>query len=163
MLEAVGLPEEEVATWRAAVPAPTGAFDPDTAAAVEYLSLGGALLRRLPERPRRSEREQAAADAVAAELSVERERFLGVHVERVYGTLTDDFATTLRDEQLVDAAAERFPGLTPTRAEVDAELDRKLADKEGVEIAQGDFLGRVLTSPRGPKPIVTWSKVEEKK
>ena len=80
MLEAVGLPEEEVATWRAAVPAPTGAFEPDTAAAVEYLSLGGALLRRLPERPRRSEREQAAAEAVAAELSVERDRFLALEL-----------------------------------------------------------------------------------
>jgi thioesterase DpgC len=124
MLEAVGLPEKEVAAWRAAVPAPTGAFEPDTAAAVDYLSLGGALLRRLPERPRRSEREQTAAEAVAAELSGERERFLGVHVERVYAALTDELATPLRDEQLVSSAAERFPGLTPTRAEVNAELDR---------------------------------------
>ena len=58
ILEAVGLPEEEVATWRAAAPALTGEFEPDTAAAVEYLSLGHALLGRLPERPRRSERER---------------------------------------------------------------------------------------------------------
>jgi len=147
ILEAGGLPEEEVAAWRAAAPVLTGAFEPDTAAAVEYLSLGEALLDRLPERPRRREREQAAAEAVAADLSVERERFLGAHVERVYAALTDDFATPLRDEQLVYAAAERFPGLTPTQAEVTAELDRKLADKEGVEIAQGDFLGHVLSSP----------------
>jgi (3,5-dihydroxyphenyl)acetyl-CoA 1,2-dioxygenase len=132
----------------------TGAFEPDRAAAVAYLSLGAALLRRLPERPRRNEREQAAAEAVAAELSVERERFLGVHVERVYAELTDDFATALRDEQLVYAAAERFPGLTPTRAEVGTELDRKLADKEGVEIAQGDFLGHVLASPRAGAHLI---------
>jgi (3,5-dihydroxyphenyl)acetyl-CoA 1,2-dioxygenase len=154
MLEAVGLPEEEVAAWGAATPALTGSFDPDTAAVVEYLGLGEALLRRLPERPRRSEREQAAAEAVAAELSVERERFLGVHVERVYAELTDDFASAPRDEQLVYAAAERFPGLTPTRAEVAAELDRKLADKEGVEIAQGDFLGHVLSSPRAGAHLI---------
>jgi len=147
ILEAVGLPEEEVAAWRAAAHEPTGAFEPDAAAAVGYLSAGEALLRRLPERPRRSEREQAAAEAVAAELGVERERFLGIHVERVYAALTDDFATSLRDEQLVYAAAERFSGLTPSRADVAAELDRKLADKDGVEIAQGDFLGHVLDSP----------------
>jgi thioesterase DpgC len=153
-LEAVGLPGEEVAAWRAAAPMLTGAFEPDRAAAVAYLSLGAALLRRLPERPRRNEREQAAAEAVAAELSVERERFLGVHVERVYAELTDDFATALRDEQLVYAAAERFPGLTPTRAEVGTELDRKLADKEGVEIAQGDFLGHVLASPRAGAHLI---------
>ena len=153
-LEAVGLPGEEVAAWRAAAPMLTGAFEPDRAAAVAYLSLGAALLRRLPERPRRNEREQAAAEAVAAELSVERERFLGVHVERVYAELTDDFATALRDEQLVYAAAERFPGLTPTRAEVGTELDRKLADKEGVEIAQGDFLGHVLSSPRAGAHLI---------
>ena len=69
-----------------------------------------------------------------------------MHVERVYAALTDDFATALRDERLVYAAAERFPGLTPTRAEVAAELDRKLADKEGVEIAQGTSSG--TCSPR---------------
>ena len=154
ILEAVGLPEEKVAAWRAAAPALTGAFDPDTAAAVEYLSLGEALLRRLPERPRRDQREQAAAEAVAAELSGERQRFLSIHVERVYAELTDEFATPLRDEQLVYAAAERFPGLTPTRADVAAELDRKLADKEGVEVAQGDFLGHVLASPRAGAHLI---------
>jgi len=154
ILEAAGLPEEEVARWRAAAPAFSGAFEPDTAAAVEYLSLGEALLERLPERPRRSEREQAAVDAVAAELSVERERFLATHIERVYAALTDDFATALRDEQLVYAAAERFPGLTPSRAEVAAELERELADKEGVEIAQGDFLGHVLSSPRAGAHLI---------
>jgi (3,5-dihydroxyphenyl)acetyl-CoA 1,2-dioxygenase len=154
MLEAVGLPEEEVAAWGAATPALTGSFDPDTAAVVEYLGRGEALLRRLPERPRRSEREQAAAEAIAAELSAERERFLGAHVERVCAALTDDFATPLRDEQLVYAAAERFPGLTPTRAEVAAELDSKLADKVGVEIAQGDFLGHVLSSPRAGAHLI---------
>ena len=154
ILEAVGLPEEEVAAWRAAAPALTGAFDPDTAAAVEYLTLGEALLRRLPERPRRDQREQAAAEAVAAELTAERERFLGIHVELVYAELTDEFATPLRDEQLVYAAAERFPGLTPTRADVAAELDRKLADKEGVEVAQGDFLGHVLASPRAGAHLI---------
>ncbi|MEA2419072.1 MAG: hypothetical protein QOE60_1278 [Thermoleophilaceae bacterium] len=138
----------------ASAPELSGAFEPDSAATSEYLVQGEELLSRLPERPRRNEREQAAADALAAELNAARRRFLGVHVEAVYAALTDDFALHARDEQLVYAAAERFPGLTPTRARVAAELDRSLPDKDGVEIAQGLFLGHVLSSPRAGTHLI---------
>jgi (3,5-dihydroxyphenyl)acetyl-CoA 1,2-dioxygenase len=126
----------------------SGSFDADSAATSEFLVQGEALLERLPERARRSEREQASAEATAAGLNAARERFLSAHVEAVYSVLTADLTVHVRDEQLVYDAAERFPGLTPTRAAVDAELERKLADKQGVEIAQGLFLAHVLASPR---------------
>ena len=54
------------------------------------------------------------------------------------------------------AAAERFPGLVPTRAEVAVERERKLPDKQGIEIAQGLFLSYVLASPRCGAHLV-WS------
>jgi (3,5-dihydroxyphenyl)acetyl-CoA 1,2-dioxygenase len=129
-------------------------FEADSAAASEFLTQGEALLHRLPARPRRDEREQAAAQAIANALNAARERFLGAHVERVYATLTDDLTRELRDEQLTYDAAERFPGLTPTRTEVAAELERKLADKEGVEVAQGLFLAHVLSSPRAGTHLI---------
>jgi thioesterase DpgC len=154
ILEAAGLPEEEVAAWRAAAPAPAGPFEADAAAASEFLTMGEELLRRLPPRARRSEREQVAAGAIAAALDGARDRFLRVHAEGVYAALTDGLSRELRDERLVYDAAERFPGLTPTRAAVAAELERKLRDKEGVELAQGLFLGHVLSSPRAGAHLI---------
>ena len=60
----------------------------------------------------------------------------------------------LRDDQLLDAAAERYPGLVPSRAEMAAEGERKLADKQGLEIAQGLFISHVLASPRAGAHLV---------
>jgi (3,5-dihydroxyphenyl)acetyl-CoA 1,2-dioxygenase len=153
-LEGVGLPEEEVAAWQAAAPAVTGELSTDAAATTGYLGLGDGLLSRLPERARRSEREQAAAEAVAGELNAARGRFLSAHVESVYDVLTDGLAVRVRDEQLVYDAAERFPGLTPTRTAVAHELERKLPDKEAIEVAQGLFLGHVLSSPRAGTHLI---------
>jgi thioesterase DpgC len=45
-------------------------------------------------------------------------------------------------------AAERFPGLTPTRERVAAERECLQGDKDGAEIAQGLLLAHVLASPR---------------
>ena len=82
--------------------------------------------------------------------------FLRMHAEAVYAALTDDLSCPLRDDELVYAAAERFPGLVPTREEVAAERGRPLPEKEGVEIAQGLFLSFVLASPRCGAHLV-WS------
>ena len=53
----------------------------------------------------------------------------------------------MRLDELVYAAAERVPGLAPTRAEVDAERERPLAEKHGVELAQGLLLAEFLALP----------------
>ena len=82
--------------------------------------------------------------------------FLRIHAEAVYAMLTDDLSSALRDDELVYAAAEQFPGLAPTREEVAAERERPLPEKEGVEIAQGLFLSSVLASPRCGAHLV-WS------
>lgn len=83
-----------------------------------------------------------------------REDFLRAHVDRVYDELTEDLTKPLRDQELLFEAAERFPGLTPTRAEMAAESERSLADKVGHEIAQGLFLSHVLASPRAGSHLI---------
>jgi thioesterase DpgC len=85
-----------------------------------------------------------------------REDFLREHVEDLYDELTDGMARPLRDRELAFAAAERVPGLTPTRDEMAAEGERALAEKRGVELAQGVFLSHVLASPRAGAHLI-WS------
>ena len=43
------------------------------------------------------------------------------HARRAMSAPTDDMRCAVRDGYLVYAAAERFPGLVPTRAEVEVE------------------------------------------
>jgi (3,5-dihydroxyphenyl)acetyl-CoA 1,2-dioxygenase len=83
-----------------------------------------------------------------------RDRFLRANVEEIYDELTDGMSKALRDQELLAAAAERFPGLVPGAAEMAAESERKLADKQGLEIAQGLFLSHVLASPRAGSHLV---------
>jgi (3,5-dihydroxyphenyl)acetyl-CoA 1,2-dioxygenase len=83
-----------------------------------------------------------------------RERFLREHAEEVYAALTDDYATPLRIDELVYRAAERFPGLAPTRAQVAAEREHVQGEKDGAEIAQGLLLAHVLASPRAGAHLV---------
>jgi thioesterase DpgC len=72
----------------------------------------------------------------------------GLTVEQLYDELTDNCTRPVRLEDLVYEAAERVPGLVPTRAEIDIERTRKLADKERLELAQGLLLAEILAIPR---------------
>jgi (3,5-dihydroxyphenyl)acetyl-CoA 1,2-dioxygenase len=155
-LGAAGLPSAEVDAWRASTPSAVTSFDEAAAATSAHLLRGEELLGRLPARPDRSETEALAAAELRTALDGERARFLREHVEEVYDALTDGLRRAVRDDELVYAAAERFPGLTPTRAAVAGERSRSLPEKEGLEIAQGLFLSFVLASPRCGSHLV-WS------
>ena len=152
ILEAAGLPDEEVTAWRA--PRLSGALDADATGLSRFVAAGAALLKRLPPPAGRDERGRAAGEAIASASNEARERFLSAHVEAVYAALTDDLSRPVRDEQLVYDAAERFPGLTPDRAAMAAELERPLAAKEGIEIAQGLLLAHVLAAPTAGRHLI---------
>ncbi len=83
-----------------------------------------------------------------------RDEFLRSNAEAIYDELTDGLSKPLRDDQLLEAAAERYPGLVPGRDQLTAESERRLADKQGIEIAQGLFLSHVLASPRAGAHLV---------
>jgi (3,5-dihydroxyphenyl)acetyl-CoA 1,2-dioxygenase len=84
---------------------------------------------------------------VGVEADAAREAFMRAHAQEVWDELTDDGSEPLRDAELLAAAAERFPGLVPGPDALAAEAARPLAEKEGVEIAQGLFLAHVLAAP----------------
>jgi (3,5-dihydroxyphenyl)acetyl-CoA 1,2-dioxygenase len=88
-----------------------------------------------------------------------REDFLRVHVDEIYEELTEGFSKALRDQELLAAAAERYPGLVPSPDQMAAESERRLADKQGLEIAQGLFLSHVLASPRTGSHLV-WAMLQ---
>jgi thioesterase DpgC len=78
----------------------------------------------------------------------ERERFLRENVEAVYDNLTDGFSRFVRVEDLVQRAAEEYPGLVPSDAQLAEESALKLKDKQGLEIDQSLLLAHILAHPR---------------
>src|SRR5579885_1368337 len=72
----------------------------------------------------------------------------GLPAEELYDELTDACTKAVRLDDLLYAAAERVPGLLPTRAEVEEERARKLSEKTGVELNQGLLTAEFLANPR---------------
>jgi thioesterase DpgC len=122
-------------------------FAGDASAVSRFLLAGQALVDRLPARPKRSGTEQAAAEALIQYLRQVRVAFLRRYAGTLYARLTNDRRDFVRVEDLVFMAAERVPGLVPSRTRVLADRERKQKDKEGYEVDQGLFLSHVLSHP----------------
>ena len=120
-LEAAGLPSRRSKHGARASRRTTAYLEAASAASCAHLFHGEELLGRLPVRPDRNEAEVEAAAFLNVTLDAARSRFLRVHAEAVYATLTDDLRRAVRDEDLVYAAADRFPGLVPTRTQMASE------------------------------------------
>jgi len=72
----------------------------------------------------------------------------------LYDELTDGRTRAVRLEELVYEAAVRAPGVAPTREEVDAERERPLEEKLGVELAQGELVSEFLALPDAGRHLV---------
>ncbi|GAA3716142.1 (3,5-dihydroxyphenyl)acetyl-CoA 1,2-dioxygenase DpgC [Streptomyces tremellae] len=138
----------------ATAPEPTGRFDTDARHLAEYAAGAERALAALPPVPERSPDERAHAAAVHRGARRVRRAFLARHTESVYGLLTDDMARGVRLPDLVHDAADRIPGLVPTRRQMAAERRLVQAEKEGREIDQGLFCGAVLRSPTAGRHLV---------
>ncbi len=156
LLEQAGLPASDVAGWAAGAPgrAADSTFREAAGAVSSFLTRGQALARRLPEPDRATPGERAARQAIAAIMDGARDAFLRAHAAELYDELTGRCTRSLRVEQLVCDAAAAVPGLTPTAAEMDAERQRMLAGKEGIEFAQGLLVAHVLALPRAGRHLV---------
>jgi thioesterase DpgC len=145
-LKSAGLDEDAVTEWTAATPKRTGDFYVDRPRYERFWQLSGDLLARLPKKPVRNATEAGAAAAILAAAREQREHFLAAHCELLYDELTRDRSKFIRLQDLVFAAADAVPGLTPTKARVAAEAPLLQSEKDGVEIDQGIFLAHVLAS-----------------
>jgi len=66
---------------------------------------------------------------------------------QIYDALTEGRRKFVRVDELCYRAAERFPGVLPSAADLAAEAPRLQKDKLGIEKAQGEFLSAVLRDP----------------
>ena len=147
-LTAAGLPEAEISAWIGRKPQAMGGFAEDCERHGNFWLLGEQLIARLPKKPARTEREARAAEVIRARARGSRACFLAAHAEAVYAALTEEFSRFVRLEELVLLAAERFPGLVPSRNQLAAEAGTFQRDKDGLEIDQGIFLSAMFAHER---------------
>ncbi len=152
-LAAAGLPDDEVRSWLQDKPDETADFSADRKKFSDYWARSTRLLARLPHKPRRSEREHAAAGLLQDSGRDARVRFLRRHGDAVYDALTGTRSRFVRVEELVIRAAGVVPGLVPTAQEIAAEEGCLQRDKSGLEIDQGLFLSAILASPRSGRHL----------
>jgi thioesterase DpgC len=139
-----GLSAPDLTDWASSQPAADGPFGPVTQAVSAFLVRGQELAGQLPD----------ARAAISEVLNGARDAYLRSHAAGLYDALTGRCARPLRVEDLVYRAATAVPGLAPTPAEMDAERGRMLADKEGIEFAQGLLVSHVLALPRAGRHLV---------
>lgn len=135
--------------WKTPAPAFVDVLDDDAVTLAEYAADCEVALAGLPATADRDGDARGFAESVFASCRGARRDFLALHVEAVYDVLTDGRARYLRLPELVALAADRFPGLVPSRAQMADELSGIQSHKEGREIDQGIFCAAVLGSP-GP-------------
>jgi enoyl-CoA hydratase/carnithine racemase len=129
------------------MPAITADYATDSASFSQFWRHCQQRVAALPPRSLRNPAEMDTAMAVHREAREARGQFLAQHVEKVYASLTNGFSRFLRVEDLVLAAAEAVPGLVPGRAQLAAEAEQPLRDKEGLEIDQSILVSRILAHP----------------
>src|SRR5262245_33603348 len=110
-LAEAGLPADEARSQLQETPGLTADFSADRQKFSDYWARAERLLACLPRKPRRSERDQAAAALIFDSAREARARFLRRHGEAVYDALTMARTRFVRVEELVLRASEIVPGL----------------------------------------------------
>ena len=146
-MQRAGIGNDAVAAWQSAAPHDTGDFAGDCARYSRFWESSAALLARLPAKPARDAQQTEAAERIKQVAREARTRFLRAHIEAVYDRLTHNRSRFVRVEQLIYDAAALVPGLTPTRAQVEAESACIQRDKDGLEIDHGIFVSATLANP----------------
>lgn len=154
-LAACGLEDAEAGAWLRALAemALPDVADPsrlpgDAASLRELSAKGWAMLDRLPLRSKRTAAEKLAGETLVQGLGDLCWRFSRAHRATLYRELTADFTRSVRVDDLVWRAAELWPGLVPTQAEVREEARRMQIDKDGREISQGLLVSQLLSDRR---------------
>jgi len=150
---AAGLPAGEVRDWLRSRPEGTTSLDEDRERYGRFFARGTALVERLPAKPSRTERERAAAEALIEAGRRARGEFLRAHAAAAYDALTANRTRFVRLEALSEAAAGAYPGLVPSRVQLERETGLMQRDKDGVEVDQGLFVSHALADERAGRHL----------
>lgn len=136
-------------------PALGSSLELNAGAAGRYLEAVGQGLQKLGAPPDRKADARQHAKQLKGKAHELREAFFRRHAADMYDKMTNGCTVPLRVVDLVYKAADLYPGLLPTRAEIDAERapTRQFA-KEGREIDQGLFIAHVLANERCGRHLV---------
>jgi len=102
-----------------------------------------AMLDELPPRSRRNTPQRAAGTTLVDAMMALCSEFYRIHRRPMYQRLSGRFANAVRIDELLWSAAERWPGVLPSRAELAGESRRMQADKDGRELHQGLFVSQL--------------------
>ncbi|MGW1619919.1 enoyl-CoA hydratase/isomerase family protein [Streptomyces sp. NPDC002172] len=109
-----------------------------------YTEACAELIAAMPPRADRSPAERDDADRVEQAARRARHAFLKVHTGHLYDELTEGRNRQVRLDELAFTAAENYPGLVPTRAQVSADRRLPQAEKSGGEVDQGILFAHLL-------------------
>jgi thioesterase DpgC len=121
-------------------------MDVDAREMDRHIRSGEDLLTELPPKQERSTEQQESAEEIHNSCRNVRSRFMRAHNVSVYATLTDGGRIRARIDELSFHAANFFPSLVPTEAQIVEECGKIQLHKEGREIDQGIFFGGLLQS-----------------
>ena len=131
-----------------AEPAFGGSLARDAEAASAYVAAIDAQIRAAREAANAGERVTEIV-ALKARAQKVKDRFFRHHATAIYDEVTQQGARFLRVREVVLAAADLYPALLPTQAELDAERALKQQSaKEGRELDQGLFLSHIFADER---------------
>ena len=108
---------------------------------------GWAWVQRLPRRTTRSSAEQDAARTLIHDMGLVCTHFTRRCGATMYVRLCRESSRPLRVDALVHRAAERWPGVLPSREAVAREAQQMQMEKDGLEIQQGVFLSELMAQP----------------
>ena len=138
----------DIEQWLKSEPAVSGDFAADAASFAKFWSCGSQLLGRLPQPAQRRDGDRNTARSILEGARKSRVNFLRRHVDAIYDELTAKRTHFVKINELIEAAAQKYPGLVPSAEDIAAEEGLRQSEKAGLEIDQGLFISAVLRSAR---------------
>jgi (3,5-dihydroxyphenyl)acetyl-CoA 1,2-dioxygenase len=119
----------------------------DADAASKYFTDVEAVLQM--QKTERTDEQGGDIAALKARARAVKERFFRRHAAAIYDEITGHGAQSLRVAELLAAAADSYPALLPTRAQIEGERALMLQSaKDGRELDQGLFIAHILADER---------------
>ena len=105
-----------------------------------------AILESWPPKLKRDSAQRKGADVIQGILRNTRNAFAHTYGDILFDQISRGYTRSIRVEELVFEVAELCPGLCPTQKELETEREKPLAEKDGIEVAQADFLAHVFAN-----------------